>query len=184
MPRSKSLSVDELPLKQLELIHTELNRQRDATVDKHRTMYQRASLLIGAATIVTGVQAARIPESIATLRSAITPWTGGWAVVSPSFALVLAAFATLSALAAAIQGIRAIMVETGQEIDIEKLTQNVLGPPADLYTAEWSLVRDKIGVHLGDMARLEGRRKLFTLGAIFLVVSWVLTILQFVFSAK
>ncbi|CAN5345797.1 hypothetical protein BH11ACT4_BH11ACT4_16050 [soil metagenome] len=76
------------------------------------------------------------------------------------------------------------MVETGQEIDIEKLAQNVLGPPADLYTAEWSLVRDKVGVHLGDMARLEDRRKLFTAGARFLVVSWILTILQFAFSAK
>lgn len=184
MPRSKNLSVDEFPLKQLELVHTELNRQRDATVDKHRTMYQRASLLIGAATIVTGVQAARIPGSIATLRSAITPWTGGGAVVSPSLALVLAVLSSLFALAAAIQGIRTIMVETGQEIDIEKLAQNVLGPPADLYTAEWSLVRDKVGVHLGDMARLEDRRKLFTAGARFLVVSWILTILQFAFSAK
>ncbi len=64
------------------------------------------------------------------------------------------------------------MVEMGGEIDIEKLATNVLGPPADIYTAEWSLVRDKIAVHLGGMQRLEGRRKMFTRGASFLVVSW------------
>lgn len=76
------------------------------------------------------------------------------------------------------------MVETGDEIDIELLATNVLGPPADIYTAEWSLVRDKISVNIGDMARLERRRQVFTRGAVYLVVSWCLAILQFGFSAK
>lgn len=171
------------PLEQLELVHIELNRQRDATVDKHRTMYQRSSLLIGAATLVTGVQAARIPAAISAVQVSLSE-TSRWAIVHTASALTLAVLATILALAAAIHGIRAIMVETGGEIDIEKLAQNVLGPPADLYTAEWSLVRDKIGVHLGDMLRLESRRKLFTRGATFLVVSWVIAILQFATSAK
>jgi hypothetical protein len=178
---SKSVAAE--PLEQLELVHTELNRQRDATVDKHRTMYQRSSLLIGAATLVTGVQAARIPTSISVMQASLSG-KSSWAIVHTATALTLAVLATVLALVAAIQGIRAIMVETGGEIDIEKLAQNVLGPPADIYTAEWSLVRDKIGVHLGDMLRLEGRRKLFTRGATFLVVSWVLAILQFATSAK
>ncbi len=176
-----SKSKDAEPLQQLELVHTELNRQRDATVDKHRTMYQRSSLLIGAATLVTGVQAARIPTAISAMR-ALLSGTSLWEIVHTASALSLAVLATVLALVAAILGIRAIMVETGGEIDIEKLAQNVLGPPADIYTAEWSLVRDKIGVHLGDMRRLEGRRKLFTRGASFLVISWVIAILQFATS--
>ena len=183
MSKSKGGPDGDEPLAQLGLVHTELNRQRDATVDKHRTMYQRSSLLIGAATLVTGVQAARIPTAISALQASFA-MSGGWAIVHTASALTLAVVATVFALVAAIHGIRAIMVETGGEIDIEKLAQNVLGLPADMYTAEWSLVRDKIGVHLGDMLRLEGRRKLFTRGASFLVVSWVLAILQFASSAK
>ncbi len=184
MPRSRmSRPKDAEPLQQLELVHAELNRQRDSTVDKHRTMYQRSSLLIGAATLVTGVQAARIPTAIGDFQLSLSA-NNGWAIVHTASALSLAALATLLALVAAIHGIRAIMVETGGEKDIEKLAQNVLGPPADMYTAEWSLVRDKIGVHLGDMDRLESRRKIFTRGALFLVVSWVLAILQFATSAK
>jgi hypothetical protein len=171
------------PIEQLGLVHDELNRQRDATVDRHRTMYQRSSLLIGAATLVTGVQAARIPTALSVLLAA-HPKEELWQVALAAVAFALAVLATVIALAAAIYGMRAIMVETGGEIDIEKLAQNVLGPPADIYTAEWSLVRDKIEVHLGDMNRLEGRRKLFTRGAMFLVVSWVLTVFQFAFSAK
>jgi hypothetical protein len=169
------------PLAQLGLIHAELNRQRDATADKHRTMYQRSSLLIGAATLVTGVQAARIPTAIALLRTALTR---GEFSVQYFAALTFAVAATVLALVSAIQGIRAIMVETGGEIDIEKLAANSLGSLADIYTVEWSLVRDKLGVHIGDMRRLEGRRRLFTRGAQVLVVSWILAILQFVCSAK
>lgn len=171
------------PMGQLQLVHAELNRQRDATVDKHRTMYQRSSLLIGAATVVTGVQAARIPTAIEGLSRAVLQ-PACWPTVHATAALAFAALATLVALLAAIEGIRAIMVETGGEIDMQKLATNVLGPPADLYSAEWSLVRDKIGVHLGDMLRLEGRRKLFTRGARLLVVSWVLAILQFASSTR
>lgn len=183
MSKSKGMPKGDEPLEQLELVHTELNRQRDATVDKHRTMYQRSSLLIGAATLVTGVQAARIPTAISALQVSLAG-SSCWSTIHTAAALILAVVATVLALVAAIHGIRAIMVERGGEIDIEKLAQNVLGPPADIYTAEWSLVRDKIGVHLGDMLRLEARRKLFTRGASFLVVSWVLAILQFASSAK
>jgi hypothetical protein len=173
------------PLAQLNLIHDELIRQRDATADKHRTMYQRASLLIGTSTLVTGVQAARIPSAIDALRHALSKgaWQS-WPAFHTELALLLAVGATILALVAAIQGIRAIMVERGGEIDIELFAQNVLTAPADLYAAEWSLVRDKIGVHIGDVLRLEDKRKLFTTGASLLVVSWSLAILHFGFSAK
>jgi hypothetical protein len=181
--KSTRASASAEPLGQLELVHAELNRQRDSTADKHRTMYQRSSLLIGAATLVTGVQAARIPTALGALHGSFGK-PGGWSSVQTGSAVILAALATAFALVAAIHGIRAIMVETGGEIDVEKLAQNILGAPADLYTAEWSLVRDKIAVHLGDMLRLEARRKAFTRGASFLVVSWVLAILQFAFSTK
>ena len=171
------------PLEQLELVHSELNRQRDSTADKHRTLYQRSSLLIGAATLVTGVQAARFPASIGALRVSISK-SDSWDVVHTGSALALAILATSFALVAAIHGTRGMMAETGGAIDIAKLAQNVLGAPADLYTAEWSLVRDKIGVHIEDMARLETRRMLFTRGAQFLVVSWIMAILQFASSSK
>jgi hypothetical protein len=128
-------SEDVEPLEQLELVHTELNRQREATVDKHRTMYQRSWLLIGAVTMVTGAQAARIPTAISATQSSLSG-ANCWAIVNAGSALTLAVSATVLALVAAIQGFRAIMVETGGEIDIEKLAQNVLGPPADIYAAE------------------------------------------------
>jgi hypothetical protein len=171
------------PLRQLELVHSELIRQRDSTADKHRTMYQRASLLIGAATVVTGVQAARIPAATSRLVDAVSVgrWDS-WPAIHHMVALGLAVVATAFALIAAVEGMRAIMVEIGDEIDMVKFADNVLRAPSDLYTAEWSLVRDKLGVHLGDMERLEARRKVFTRGAGMLVVSWSVAILQFASS--
>ena len=173
------------PLEQLTLVHEELNRQRDSTADKHRTMYQRASLLIGGATLVTGVQAARFPMAINAIENSVHKH--GWCTFDAFHtvaALVFAIGATIFALIAAIQGIRAIMVETGLEIDVAKFGANLLEGPSDLYTGLWSLVRDKLEVHAGDMLRLESRRLLFTRGATMLVVSWSLAILHFATSGR
>jgi hypothetical protein len=111
-------------------------------------MYQRSTLLIGGATLVTGVQAARFPKAIDGLETAIHKY--GWPgfpnspalnVIHTFGALAFAIIATGFALAAAIFDIRAIMVERGEEIDVQKFAVNVLQGPADLYTSEWSLVR-------------------------------------------
>jgi len=173
------------PLAQLQLIHDELNRQRDSTADKHRTMYQRASLLIGASTLVTGVQAARIPEAINAVHSSFYK-RGCWSLdaLHSGSALLFAIAATVLALIAAVQGIRAIMVETGIEVDVGKFANNLLGTSSDLYTGTWSLIVDKLNVHAGDVFRLEGRRKLFSRGATLLVISWALAILHFATSGR
>lgn len=148
-------------------------------------MYQRSSLLIAGATLVTGVQATRFPSAINSVESAIARW--GWPsmeALHASGALFFAVAATVFALIAAILGIRAITVETGDEIDVQKFAINALSSPADTYTVQWSLVRDKLQVHEGDMLRLEARRRLFTIGAAMLVVSWSLAIIHFALSGR
>lgn len=182
---AKSAPAPPPPLLQLGLVHDELNRQREGTVDKHRTMYQRASLLIGACTLVTGVQAARFPEAIGEFSSLLAlAEPSVWALTHTGSAVVLAFAATAFALVGALLGIRTITVEAGGEIDIERLAVHVLGEPADYYTAEWSLVRDKIEAHHDDVERLESRRRMFMKGSSMLVVSWLLAILQFALSSK
>jgi hypothetical protein len=167
------------PLAQLELVHAELNRQIDATIDKHRTMFQRSSLLIGAATVVTGVQAGRIPAAIHSVGN-LAAGLAELHVASVLFAVLATGFALIAAL----HGTRAIMTEVGGDLDVAIFAHEVLDAPVDLYSAEWSLVRDKIEVHQGAVSRLQARREVFARGATFLVVSWILAILEFVFSAR
>lgn len=165
------------PLEQLGIVHEELIRQRESTAEKHRTMHQRASLLIGAATVVTGVQAARFPSAIGRIGDLLD--VTGWATPTSVLALIFAGSAAVFALASAILGIVALRVERGTEIDVYKLALHALDGKATPYAVEWSLVRDKIGVHLGDVERLEGRRKVFMSGAALLVVSWMLAVAHF-----
>lgn len=68
------------------------------------------------------------------------------------------------------------------KIDARKLATNVLELDPDTYTVEWSLLRDRLDVHDGDVDRLEDRRRIWSRGAVLLVVSWIATILQFEIS--
>jgi hypothetical protein len=86
------------PLAQLELVHAELNRQIDATIDKHRTLFQRSSLLIGVATVVTGVQAGRIPAAIHSVGNLPAGW-GEVHAASVLFAVLATAFSARTSAA-------------------------------------------------------------------------------------
>ena len=176
-------SDSEMRLRQLRVVHDELNRQRDATAAKHATMYQRATLLIGAATVVTGVQSARLPLAIQRLVAHAAAET----TVTPEIALniaslALALIAAGAGVASAIGGIRTLWVERGSEIDVEKFAVNVLNAQPNLYATEWSLLADKLGVHAEDNRRLEAKRKTFMVGASLLVVAWIAAIVQFATS--
>ncbi len=165
-------------LARLRMVHDELQRQREATAGKANGQRARATLLIGASTVVTGVQAPRIPDTIRELLNMPVDAAGA-DIAFTIAALALAVLATLVAVTAGIFGLRLSGVDKGEEIDVTKLATNVLELSPTLYVAEWSLLRDKLNVHNLDVYRLELRRKDWTRGSRWLVVSWALTILQF-----
>ena len=178
-----SSRTEDARLDQLRVIHAELNRQRDSTANKHQTMYQRAALIIGAASIVTGVQSARIPTAIRRLAE----HAGESTDLTPTICLDIAALlfaicACVAAIAAAIFGIRTLWAERGSEIDVNKLAVNALGSSPDLYATEWSLLADKLAVHAEDNKRLEQKLVHFSLGAKLLVLAWIIAILHFAVS--
>ena len=180
---SKTSTDTDARLDQLRVVHAELNRQRDATSIKHQTMYQRAGLLIGAASVVTGVQSARIPGAIRRLvGQAQVSYEWNAEITLSVAALGLAILACAAAITAAIYGMRTLWAERGSEIDVEKFAVNALESSPDLYATEWSLLADKLGVHVEDNKRLEAKLAHFSDGAKVLVVAWIIAILQFAVS--
>jgi hypothetical protein len=178
-----NLAADDLvPLATLGIVHAELNRQRESTRTRHEAMHQRAALLIGAATVVTGVQAARIPQAIAQLVTVISKDWPFWHLLLAGASVIFAAGAAAVSVLAAICGLRVVMVEHGSEIDAQKFAVNALGAGAGPYAVEWSLVADKLAVHAEDNLRLEARRSRFVTGSRLLAVAWVLFVLQFCVS--
>jgi hypothetical protein len=137
------------PLEQLRLVHDELNRQREYVANRHKSMQDRATVLIGAAGVSLGIQVANLPHWIL------------WVVLLPSIAS-----ATLGAIS--IRGTRS------PEIDVALLRANVLG--IDIYSAEYALVTDKIQAHDFEVVALESRRRLVIAGFGFLAASWIETI--------
>lgn len=167
-----------MPSAQLRLVHDELNRQRDLTHKRHDAMRTRAIFLAGTAAAVLAAQSSRVQTStlvmyhVATGRLSITPVLT-WAPAA--FTLL----AVVSALTAACYGLICLRAEYGPEINATLFAQNALEVGVDAYAAEWALVGDKLAVHNDDNQRLEQLRKKFHRGGTYLVVSWILVILQF-----
>ncbi|MCH6470705.1 hypothetical protein [Sinomonas terrae] len=167
-----------VPSAQLRLVHDELNRQRDLTHKRHDSMRTRAIFLAGTAAAVLAAQSSRLQNSTLVMYHL----TVGRLSITPILAWAPAAFTLLavaSALVAACYGLVCLRAEYGPEINATLFAQNALEVGVDAYAAEWALVGDKLAVHNDDNQRLEQLRKKFHRGGTYLVVSWVLVILQF-----
>lgn len=97
-------------------------------------------------------------------------------------ALTFALFSCIAALGAAIFSMRTLWAERGSQIDVEKFASNALASTPDIYATEWSLLSDKLAVHIDDNKRLEEKWLQFSRGATLLVLAWIVAILQFVVS--
>jgi hypothetical protein len=122
---------------QLASLSAELDRQRQSFTSRQSAMYSRAAILVGSASIASGIQSAGHSD----------PW---------------AALGVFASLLAALLGVVALWVRTGPEPDMGKFRDKLyeLAPGA----MELTLFDAKLDAHGLDEASLTRRRRLVNLG--------------------
>jgi hypothetical protein len=129
---------------QLRLIHDELNRRRESLARRSESVNARAAVVIGSATIASGLQATSDPN-----------WWGLVAIGATALAAALAILATFPRF--------------GNEIDVLKLRDEVyVLEPA---SAELFLIDHKNAVHSSDEDRLMAQGRLLRASYILLGLS-------------
>jgi hypothetical protein len=127
----------EAPVRELALLVTELDRQRDRYGRKEATKNTRALVLLGAASL------------LAAFHSSTPTSFYDW-------------IPTGIACTAVILGVLALRPSKGGEISLPMLEKEIRG--ADDYRGELILYRSKVKVHLADLEHLNRRSRLVTVG--------------------
>lgn len=133
---------------QLQLLGTELDRQRASYSSRMAASNSRAAILIGAASLGAGFQ--------------LTAATSGWQVASVGMTVV-----------AALCGVIAMWPRRGDELNIDPMVDVMynFGP----RETEWNLLKHKLRVHNLDEVASRLRRRWVLAGFLFLALSVIFT---------
>ena len=137
---------DEKPFEQLKILHEELNRQRDTNASRFSNMYLRASILIGASGVQSGIDFSKTRSH--------------WQILSGSIYLGAAAC-----------GFWVMRPVKGLDGVITKKIKAWLD--ADPYSVEYRIVFDNAEGLEGDLKRLKATAKTLRIGYALLVSSWI-----------
>lgn len=135
------------PHEQLKLIHAELDRQRDANDKRFSNMFLRASILIGATGVQSGIDFSKNNSH--------------WQILSGCL--------YLSAAACGFWVMRPIKGRDGV-LDEARIKRWLAAPP---YSVEYRIVLDNSDALAGDMTRLKATAKVLRIGYALLVSSWI-----------
>lgn len=138
-------------LRELRLLHAELDKQRDRYGRKENSKNTRGLVLIGSSTILAGFQAGGL--------------TGNWQLVPTAFAL-----------SAVVLGVLALRPSRGGEVGV-KLLEGAIRNQSE-YRSELILYRSKLEVHRADSVHLEKRSNLVTWGFWLVLAGLVIAAIQ------
>ena len=137
---------NEKPFEQLKIIHEELNRQRDTNASRFANMYLRASILIGASGVQSGIDFSKTRSH--------------WQILS--------GFIYLAAAACGFWVMRPVKGRDGV------ITQRIKSwLDADPYSVEYRIVFDNAEGLEDDLKRLKATAKNLRIGYALLLCSWI-----------
>jgi len=143
-------------LARLRLVHDEVDKQRAALSQRIGNLQTRAAILVGGA----GVGLTFLG---ATGTKTCWVWLAG-------LLSIIAAFAGVAGIV--------LVGQKGKEVSLPDLRNSAM-VAEDLYSAEWTLVDDKIEAHTSALKAYEWRYRAVWVGFIVLALSWVLATVSF-----
>lgn len=139
----------EQPIEQLKSVGAEVTRQLGAVATKSASFHTRAALLVAASGVLTTVQS--------------SSWASGWPIISVALSVIAAMF-----------GLMVLRPIAGSESNATLIFDERLD--ADIYSTEYSIVKDNIEALGNGMRRIEHMAKMLMAGYVILVTAWLATL--------